>query len=1287
MFALSLLSQAMAQALPGTATVVAGSATISRTADAVTVRQTTPKLITNWTDFNVSAGKTVTFIQPGESAVALNRVTGSTVSSIAGTLNGNGRVFLINPSGVVVTSGANVSLGSLVASTLSLADEDFLSGNYRFAGKSTGSVINQGRIVAQTAMGDSYIALIANEVSNEGSLLAGDRGTVALAAGNDVTVQLGGPFQLSVQGDAARAVINNSGTLSAPSGQVLLSASGDSRLKAITINQSGILKASGLIQEPGGRIVLTASDGHVAVSGSVLSDSERQGGWLSIQADTIAMSGTLSAVGGAGSQGIGGTIRLAADTKLEVAKAAPILATGGTGGQITLQSAGSVLTEGRVSAAGATRGSGGSVAVSAGESLQVSKGDFVPSTGYGGTLTFTAPLITVGSTDGVNQIRSTQVAAWLNSGQGVVLRGTSDVEVNSDISATKATNTSRGLSLLAGRSVLLKSAVDVGKSGLTLVANAQAPDLQAGRRAGLGALTMSTGSSLTTQGAAVLKVEGDAKATGAGGMTLTRVEAGSLTVDSVVFSGTTSAVNKVYDGTRDVQLKTPVISGLTLVDSNLTLGSIGRFTDKSAGTGKAVIGNLTLAGFDVDDATRTTMLQKSGQAFELRTTADIERRSLELSQFHVADKVYDGTTRATAQFGSDNRVQGDQVTASGTAAFDDKNVGARKRVTLRSLDLGGPDADNYWPVATEDVTFASITPRLLTLRGIFALDRVYDGTRRVELRYTGDDRVPGDQITVVATAQFDNAHAGRNKLVPVRQIGLKGTDGGNYQVASSQVDVYASITPRPLTVSQLSAQSKVYDGTRTAQVSVGADDRIAGDDLKFSAAALFDTKDVGSGKRVAVQGITLSGANAGDYTLNASGLVATADITPRLLSLSGLLAADKIYDGTRLATVSWGVDDRVAGDDLTVATTASFDAKTAGTGKTVTVTDVTLGGADAGNYRVEANGATTQAAIHQRLLTLQQLAAMDKVYDQTVQAQVSAGGDDRVSGDQLTVALTGAFNSRDAGRDKTVTVTGIQLAGEDALNYRVTDQPLTTQASITPRRLTVGTSASDKVYDGQRDASVTFTDDRLAGDQLQLAGGVSLFADAKAGKGKTVTASSWQLIGADAGNYQLDPLDASNWETTASILPRVLQISGPAFIEFSKSLRPQTIGIRHDALPQDSVQVVAGSLTWGATGSLPRAATLSDLTLQGSGAENYVLGVPTLSLATVVHAPLPLPGIGGRWACSGSTQQGCNTKTSALSSWATQPLMAEVAAAPIRSALVVREGGILLPTRRLEGTD
>ena len=105
----------------------------------------TPGAIINWRSFSIARDETTRFIQQSASSAVLNRVTGVSPSQILGALQSNGRVFLINPNGILFGAGAQIDVGGLVASTLNLSDQDFLAGRMRFtATPGAGSVVNLG---------------------------------------------------------------------------------------------------------------------------------------------------------------------------------------------------------------------------------------------------------------------------------------------------------------------------------------------------------------------------------------------------------------------------------------------------------------------------------------------------------------------------------------------------------------------------------------------------------------------------------------------------------------------------------------------------------------------------------------------------------------------------------------------------------------------------------------------------------------------------------------------------------------------------------------------------------------------------------------------------------------------------------------------------------------------------------------------------------------------------------------------------------------------------------------
>lgn len=264
---LGLFCQAPAFALPSGATVVSGDAGFQTSTDGrhMVIDQQSHKLITNWNEFSVRADERVSFHQPGQDAVALNRVIGRNGSDIQGRIDANGKVFLVNPNGVVFGKSAQVNVGGLVASTLDLADRDFLAGNYQFSGDSGATVSNAGSL--QASEGGS-IALLGARVSNDGVIQA-QLGDVALGAGQGINLNFDGHGLLNLQVDkgSVDALAHNGGLIRADGGQVLMSArSADSLLKTV-VNNQGTLEARTL-RSAEGRIVLDGGEqGTVRVAG------------------------------------------------------------------------------------------------------------------------------------------------------------------------------------------------------------------------------------------------------------------------------------------------------------------------------------------------------------------------------------------------------------------------------------------------------------------------------------------------------------------------------------------------------------------------------------------------------------------------------------------------------------------------------------------------------------------------------------------------------------------------------------------------------------------------------------------------------------------------------------------------------------------------------------------------------------------------------------------------------------------------------------------------------------
>jgi len=494
-----------AYANPTGGTVVSVSAGITANGNTTTINQTTNKAIINWQSFSIGKGETVNFLQPSASAVALNRVVGSDPSTIYGTLNANGKVFLINPNGILFAPGAQVSAGGLVASTLNLSDNDFLNGNYAFEKNgSAGAVVNQGNITAA-----DHVALLGPEVKNEGVIAARVTG---LAAGNKVSLDFNGDKLLNVTVDtgAAGGSAVNSGTINATGGLVVMSAGTKDKLLNTVVNNSGGIRAqsvsnvNGVIRLQGGSVT---NSGTLDASGKA---SGQTGGTVKVLGDTVTLANgsniDVSGDTGGGAALIGGAYQgkgpeyNAANTT--VAAGATINAdavTRGNGGNVVVWANDKTNFTGTITARGGkSSGNGGSVETS-GHTLTVSGTVDAGSTkGNNGSWLLDPEDLTVDSA-AANAISSSlnsntnvtlQTTSTTASGSGTVSSGNGDITINAPLAWTTGAGI---LTLSAYNNINLNSSITAPNGGLTLAANTSGT----GNGTTTGIITPATGSSIS----------------------------------------------------------------------------------------------------------------------------------------------------------------------------------------------------------------------------------------------------------------------------------------------------------------------------------------------------------------------------------------------------------------------------------------------------------------------------------------------------------------------------------------------------------------------------------------------------------------------------------------------------------------------------------------------------------------------------------------------------------------------------------------------------------------------
>ena len=372
-----------ALANPAGGVVRGGRASISGQGTAnVTVRQSSGSAILSWQSFNIQQGESTSFIQPGRSSVAINRILDASPSQILGNLSATGHVYLINPNGILFGPKAQVNVAGLTAATSAKASQQVIDLGNGFdpsARSAPGAaIVNQGRI---TAADGGSVALIAPRVENGSSgVIQAPNGDVLLAAGSTVYLTDGSGLavEFKAPGEPGGAAVNM-GHLIADGGLV--------RMRAGIVSQQGIAEANA-VREQNGKIELYADAaltlGAESVTSATGGDGEGPGGTVSVTSagDATTESGSLVDVSGGKTGGDGGFAEISAQAQVTLGGTVKAsAAAGSTAGRVLVDPDQLTITNG-TSFAGAGR-----VELDANKLIQVTDGTTVnlasPSAGDG----------------------------------------------------------------------------------------------------------------------------------------------------------------------------------------------------------------------------------------------------------------------------------------------------------------------------------------------------------------------------------------------------------------------------------------------------------------------------------------------------------------------------------------------------------------------------------------------------------------------------------------------------------------------------------------------------------------------------------------------------------------------------------------------------------------------------------------------------------------------------------------------------------------------------------------
>ncbi len=587
---------------PEGAQIVVGAGSVTQADGATTlITQSSDRLAIDWQSFDIGVDERVRFEQPSAQAAALNRILDQNPSIILGNIEANGRVYLINPNGLVFGATARIDVGALIASSLDLTTDNFAAGRNELEAGAAGAglVLNRGIITAATG---GSVTLLGGSVANEGLIVA-DLGQVTLGAGDRARLDFDGDGLLYFEVDeatvanpaATAAAVSNTGTIQADGGQVLLTARAAQNVFSEVVNNGGMIRAA-RIDDSGGVVRLVGSGGAVVTTGSIVATgaaASDAGGRVEVLGDRVGIldnasidvsgsSGGTILVGGnrRGSGDVTSTLTLVGSDVTLAADAG----TNGDGGDIVVWADEGTWFRGAASARGGELGGdGGFVEISGKESL-VFSGTVDARAPHGalGTLLFDPSTITIfngaGGTDdgdlpdlsnnGGNDTTaftiSEQALEALAAGADIVLEATGDITMQN----------------LADN--LLGLAVDSPGGSLNIEADVDGN--------GTGSFTMDASDTIRTE-------SGNVTISGAG------LAIGSIDVTGAIGTATNGSIALFSSGGAAIAGNLTADTGIAItVDTD----DNGTATLSLAGTLTATTRNLTGTGNDILEANPTT---------------------------------------------------------------------------------------------------------------------------------------------------------------------------------------------------------------------------------------------------------------------------------------------------------------------------------------------------------------------------------------------------------------------------------------------------------------------------------------------------------------------------------------------------------------------------------------------------------------------------------------------------------------------------------------------------------
>ena len=642
----------------------------------------------------------------------------------------------------------------------------------------------------------------------------------------------------------------------------------------------------------------------------------------------------------------------------------------------------------------------------------------------------------------------------------------------------------------------------------------------------------------------------------------TNIQSGTLTI--------TNGLHKTYSfdlSTLLPKLTAPCDYGTITydkkVDTNLGVGSFitlvngktGELTLEAnrSGTDEGQFGTITvtISTSNYQDITLTVKVKAVNQITPVPEDGKITASKITYGQA-LSDSTITGTMQDPAT----------GATVNGTFTWDTPDV---------NPNAGSHDAkwtftpdESYGGKYTTNTGTATVTvdPKAVTVSGITAKDKVYDGKTNATLDCSNakfDGVLENDTLTVTVTGTFESANAGKQK-VKISGFKLGGNSVANYvpSTENNQTETTATITAKEVTVAITPNGGTYGSVTAAAAVLSGVvDGETVPVTLTYTGNGYNSTS-----IPTDVDSYTVTASIADNNYILTGETTANFVITPKTVIVSGITSKDKAYDGKTNATLDCSnakFDGVLENDTLTVTVTGTFESANAGKQK-VKISGFKLGGNSVANYvpSTENNQTETTATITAKEVTVAITPNGGTYGSVTAAAAVLSGV---VDGETVPVTLTytgNGYNSTSIPTDVDSYTVTASIADN---NYILTGET-TANFVITPKTVIVsGITAKDKAYDGTTNATLDFSNAKFVGilenDKLTVTA-KGVFEKTEAGKWN-VAISDLTLGGNSVANYVLAE-SGNQTETTATITAKQITVSiTPNGGIYGETITPATV--------------------------------------------------------------------------------------------------------------------------------